>query len=213
MPRRVRRRLALLIAALGLATPTPALAAHSVVPPPGGPTPVCATACQAKACRSHAACRARVEARDRHARFLRERHARYLAHKARAHRRHLRFLAEKHAVAERRHERLLRHGCTQSMAGVPACLNYAIRVYHLGPIGVRWMYRVSRCESGWRWNAINLTDSNARAGHPSVGLFQFIPGTFGGTPYRGHWIYSNFYQSLAAAWMYARGASGAWSCK
>jgi SLT domain-containing protein len=33
-------------------------------------------------------------------------------------------------------------------------------------------------ESGGNPNAINLTDSNARAGHPSQGLAQVIPGTF-----------------------------------
>lgn len=33
-------------------------------------------------------------------------------------------------------------------------------------------------ESGWSPNAINLTDSNAKAGHPSQGLMQLIPSTF-----------------------------------
>jgi hypothetical protein len=33
-------------------------------------------------------------------------------------------------------------------------------------------------ESGWNPNAINRTDSNARAGHPSQGLMQTIPSTF-----------------------------------
>lgn len=33
-------------------------------------------------------------------------------------------------------------------------------------------------ESSWNPNAINLTDSNARAGHPSQGLMQTIPSTF-----------------------------------
>ncbi|NEB32746.1 hypothetical protein G3I62_27250 [Streptomyces sp. SID14446] len=33
-------------------------------------------------------------------------------------------------------------------------------------------------ESGWNPRAINLTDSNAAAGHPSQGLTQTIPGTF-----------------------------------
>jgi SLT domain-containing protein len=33
-------------------------------------------------------------------------------------------------------------------------------------------------ESGGNPNAINLTDSNAKAGHPSQGLMQTIPGTF-----------------------------------
>lgn len=33
-------------------------------------------------------------------------------------------------------------------------------------------------ESGWNASAINLTDSNAKAGHPSQGLAQTIPSTF-----------------------------------
>lgn len=33
-------------------------------------------------------------------------------------------------------------------------------------------------ESSWNPNAINLTDSNAKAGHPSQGLMQTIPSTF-----------------------------------
>src|SRR5205814_592409 len=33
-------------------------------------------------------------------------------------------------------------------------------------------------ESGGNPNAINLTDSNAKAGHPSQGLMQTIPSTF-----------------------------------
>jgi SLT domain-containing protein len=33
-------------------------------------------------------------------------------------------------------------------------------------------------ESGGRVNAVNLTDSNAKAGHPSTGLMQVIAGTF-----------------------------------
>jgi hypothetical protein len=39
------------------------------------------------------------------------------------------------------------------------------------------LYQIST-ESGGNPNAINLTDSNARAGHPSQGLLQTIPSTF-----------------------------------
>jgi SLT domain-containing protein len=37
---------------------------------------------------------------------------------------------------------------------------------------------IARFESGGNPNAINRTDSNAAAGHPSQGLMQLIPGTF-----------------------------------
>ncbi len=38
--------------------------------------------------------------------------------------------------------------------------------------------RQIQTESGGNLRAVNLTDSNAQAGHPSVGLLQLIPGTF-----------------------------------
>jgi SLT domain-containing protein len=38
--------------------------------------------------------------------------------------------------------------------------------------------RQIQTESGGNLRAVNLTDSNAAAGHPSVGLLQLIPGTF-----------------------------------
>jgi hypothetical protein len=41
-------------------------------------------------------------------------------------------------------------------------------------------------ESGGNPNAINLTDSNAQAGHPSQGLFQTIPSTFAAYALPGH---------------------------
>ena len=44
--------------------------------------------------------------------------------------------------------------------------------------GVQVMLNQMARESSGNPQAINLTDSNAQAGHPSVGLLQFIPGTF-----------------------------------
>jgi hypothetical protein len=52
-----------------------------------------------------------------------------------------------------------------SMLGLPAA--------YLGP----WLTQMNT-ESGGNPNAINLTDSNAQAGHPSQGLLQTIPSTF-----------------------------------
>jgi len=48
-----------------------------------------------------------------------------------------------------------------------------------------WLRQI-QTESGGNLNAVNLTDSNAQAGHPSVGLLQLIPGTFAAYagPYR-----------------------------
>lgn len=51
-----------------------------------------------------------------------------------------------------------------------------------------------RMESGGNPRAINLWDSNAKAGHPSKGLMQTIQGTFNAYagPYRGRGIYDPF---------------------
>lgn len=48
-----------------------------------------------------------------------------------------------------------------------------------------WLRQI-QTESGGNLNAVNRTDSNAAAGHPSVGLLQLIPGTFAAYagPYR-----------------------------
>lgn len=48
-----------------------------------------------------------------------------------------------------------------------------------------WMSQI-QTESGGNLRAVNLTDSNAQAGHPSVGLLQLIPATFAAYagPYR-----------------------------
>ncbi|MEH0442440.1 phage tail tape measure protein [Streptomyces sp. B21-102] len=64
-----------------------------------------------------------------------------------------------------------------SMLGVPATA--------IGPV----LQRI-QMESGGNPNAINLWDSNAKAGHPSQGLMQTIPGTFAAYagPFRGRGI-------------------------
>lgn len=48
-----------------------------------------------------------------------------------------------------------------------------------------WLRQIAT-ESGGQLDAVNRTDSNAQAGHPSVGLLQLIPGTFAAYagPYR-----------------------------
>jgi len=64
-------------------------------------------------------------------------------------------------------------------------------------------------ESGGNPNAINLKDSNARAGHPSQGLAQVIPGTF--AAYRNPLLVNNITDpvaNLAAALNYIRARYG-----
>ncbi|MEU6552120.1 phage tail tape measure protein [Streptomyces sp. NPDC046915] len=84
-------------------------------------------------------------------------------------------------------------------------------------------------ESGGNPNAINLTDSNARAGHPSQGLMQTIPSTFAayagpfrsrgitdplasiyaGVNYAMHAYGSNWINVMTRPGGYAKGTSGA----
>jgi len=63
-------------------------------------------------------------------------------------------------------------------AGVIAQIKQAMTMLHvpmqyLGPLET-----IANHESSGNVNAINMTDSNAQAGHPSQGLFQMIPSTF-----------------------------------
>lgn len=77
---------------------------------------------------------------------------------------------------------------TKALAGagghIPSGAQLALLVKAMGITGVpkTWAGPLNTLitrESGWNPNAINLTDSNAQAGHPSQGLMQTIPSTFG----------------------------------
>jgi SLT domain-containing protein len=64
-------------------------------------------------------------------------------------------------------------------------------------------------ESGGNPNAINLTDSNAMAGHPSQGLLQTIPSTFAAYHVAGtSWNIVDPLANIAAAINYARARYG-----
>jgi SLT domain-containing protein len=63
-------------------------------------------------------------------------------------------------------------------------------------------------ESGGNPNAINLTDSNAVAGHPSQGLFQMIPTTFAAHMVAGHGNILSPIDSTASAVGYIRDRYG-----
>ncbi|MEC5230014.1 phage tail tape measure protein [Bacillus inaquosorum] len=63
-------------------------------------------------------------------------------------------------------------------------------------------------ESGGNPNAINLTDSNARAGHPSRGLMQTIPSTFSSNAFPGHNNILNPVDNILAAINYIKGRYG-----
>ncbi len=67
------------------------------------------------------------------------------------------------------------------------------------------MLRVATCESGLNPYAYNP------AGW--YGLFQFVPGTFAGTPYGAYDIYDPVANANAAAWMWSVGRRGEWTCQ
>lgn len=84
---------------------------------------------------------------------------------------------------------------------------------------------VARLESGYRTNVQNNWDSNAKAGIPSYGLFQFVQPTFASfareaakakpglwARYNGNFDYRDpRQQALAAAWGFANGKASHWS--
>jgi hypothetical protein len=68
------------------------------------------------------------------------------------------------------------------------------------------LLRVARCESGLNPGAVNGSSG-------ASGLFQFMPGTWATTPYAGHDIFDPVANAEAAAWMWANGRRGEWSCQ
>ena len=71
----------------------------------------------------------------------------------------------------------------------------ALLMNGLGPEYANGVLALINSESGGNPNAINLTDSNAAAGHPSRGLMQTIPTTF--EAYRGFGLPDNIVDPLA----------------
>ncbi len=68
------------------------------------------------------------------------------------------------------------------------------------------MLRVARCESVLDPYAVNAS-SNAS------GLFQFLPSTWATTPFADQDIFNAEANAEAAAWMWANGRRGEWSCQ
>ena len=76
----------------------------------------------------------------------------------------------------------------------------------LGQAAVVWALRIAYCESRYHPNSVN-TDSGA------TGLFQFMAGTWGGTPWASKSRLDPVANAQAAAWLYSRYGPGRWSCK
>jgi hypothetical protein len=76
----------------------------------------------------------------------------------------------------------------------------------LGAAAVQWAMNVAWCESRYHPNSVN-SDSGAS------GLFQFLPSTWGGTPYAKQSPFDPRANSFAAAWLYSRYGPGRWVCQ
>jgi Transglycosylase SLT domain len=76
----------------------------------------------------------------------------------------------------------------------------------LGQDAVTWALRVAYCESRYHPNSVN-SDSGA------TGLFQFMAGTWAGTPWANQSRLDPVANAQAAAWLYATYGPGRWSCK
>jgi hypothetical protein len=76
----------------------------------------------------------------------------------------------------------------------------------LGPAAVQWAINVAYCESRYHPNSVN-TDSGAS------GLFQFMPGTWGGTPWASQSPFDPVANAQAAAWLYSHYGPRRWSCQ
>jgi hypothetical protein len=76
----------------------------------------------------------------------------------------------------------------------------------LGPASVQWAMNVAYCESRYHPNSVN-SDSGAS------GLFQFLPSTWGGTPWASQSPFDPVANAQAAAWLYSHYGPGRWQCK
>jgi hypothetical protein len=69
------------------------------------------------------------------------------------------------------------------------------------------MMAIASCETGGSFNRYSKNPSSSASG-----LFQFLTGTFAGTPYGRESIWSPYANALAAGWMMAHGRRGEWVC-
>ena len=76
----------------------------------------------------------------------------------------------------------------------------------LGPAAVQWAMNVAYCESRYHPNSVN-SDSGAS------GLFQFMPSTWGGTPWANQSPFDPAANAQAAAWLYSHYGPGRWTCQ
>lgn len=76
----------------------------------------------------------------------------------------------------------------------------------LGPAAVQWAMNVAYCESRYHPNSVNSSSG-------ASGLFQFLPSTWGGTPWHAQSPFDPVANSDAAAWLYHRYGPQRWVCQ
>ena len=76
----------------------------------------------------------------------------------------------------------------------------------LGQDAVTWALRIAYCESRYHPNSVN-SESGA------TGLFQFMAGTWSGTPWASQSRLDPVANAQAAAWLYATYGPGRWTCQ
>lgn len=115
----------------------------------------------------------------------------------------------KHCHTKACPERVAMKQCSQSRP-VP-CIRRAALRYR---VDMHTLLRKARCESGLNPYAINGNPFNRApvATTKATGLMQFMPGTWGTTPYAHRSIWSAKWNALAGAWMHRVGRGGEWVC-
>jgi regulator of protease activity HflC (stomatin/prohibitin superfamily) len=76
----------------------------------------------------------------------------------------------------------------------------------LGQAAVVWAMRIAYCESRYHPNSVNSQSG-------ATGLFQFMAGTWSGTPWAKDSRFDPVANAQAAAWLYSHYGPGRWSCK
>jgi Transglycosylase SLT domain len=76
----------------------------------------------------------------------------------------------------------------------------------LGQAAVEWAINVAYCESRYHPNSVNSSSG-------ASGLFQFLPSTWGGTPWASQSPFDPVANAQAAAWLYSHYGPGRWQCQ
>ncbi|MDI3410021.1 transglycosylase SLT domain-containing protein [Bacillus sonorensis] len=120
--------------------------------------------------------------------------------------------------------KILKNGATEFLKGVmpdqetfkgtggtKAVNQWVTEAVGIAGVPISWipgLVTIAMKESGGNPNAINLWDSNAKAGHPSQGLMQTIPSTFNAYKFPGHNNILNPIDNILAAINYIKARYG-----